>query len=81
MLPPGAATTFIEYSETVFLPYVQSQLRKANSVDIVWDKYIPNSLKSMTRQKRGKGTRRRVQPETKIPGDWKAFLRIDENKV
>lgn len=81
MLPPGAATTFIEYSETVFLPYVQSQLRKANRVDIVWDEYIPNSLKSMARQKRGKGTRRRVQPETKIPGNRKAFLRIDENKM
>ena len=81
MLPPGATTTFKEYSELVFLPYVQSQLNKANRVDIVWDEYIPNSLKAMTRQKRGKGTRRRVQPETKIPGNWKAFLRIDENKV
>ncbi|KAJ8030581.1 hypothetical protein HOLleu_27037 [Holothuria leucospilota] len=81
MLPPGAATTFIEYSKTGFLPYVQSQLRKANIVDTVWDEYIPNSLKSMTRQKRGKGTRRRVQPETKIPGNWKVFLRFDENKM
>ena len=81
MLPPGAATTFKEYSELVFLPYVHSQLRKTDRVDIVWDEYIPNSLKAMTRQKRGKGTRRRVQPGTKIPGNWKAFLRIDENKM
>jgi len=81
LLPPGAATTFKEYSELVFLPYVESQLRKANRVDIVWDEYIPNSLKSMPREKRGKGTRRRVQPETKIPGNWKAFLGIDENKM
>ncbi|KAJ8040231.1 hypothetical protein HOLleu_14463 [Holothuria leucospilota] len=81
MLPPGPVTTFTYYSETGFLPYVQSQLRKANRVEIVWDKYIPNSLKSMTRQKQGKGTRRQVEPETKIPGNWKAFLSIDENKM
>ena len=29
---------------------------------------------------RGKGIRRRIRPDTRIPGDWKAFLRVDENK-
>ena len=81
ILKPGSAKTFSEYSELVFLPFVQSQLQKANRVDIIWDEYIPDSLKATARQKRGKGTRRRVQPNTKIPGNWQAFLRIDENKV
>lgn len=28
----------------------------------------------------GKGIRRKVLPDTKIPGNWQAFLRVDENK-
>ncbi len=63
------------------MSYIQSQLRKASRVDIVWGEYIPDSPKATRRKKRGKGTRRRVQPNTKIPGNWQAFLRIDENKV
>ncbi|MES9879584.1 MAG: TCR domain-containing protein, partial [Sedimenticola sp.] len=81
MLKPGHAKTFDEYSRLVFLPYIRSQLEKAKRVDIVWDEYIKDSLKRMTRQKRGKGTRRRVQSHTKIPGNWESFLRVDENKV
>ena len=81
ILKPGVAKTFKEYSELVFLPFIESQLKKASRVDIVWDEYIPDSLKAMTRSKRGKGTRRRVQPNSKIPGDWAAFLRINDNKV
>ena len=81
MLKPGPAKTFQQYSKVIFLPYLQSQLTKAERVDILWDEYIPDSLNAMTRQKRGKGTIRRVQPNTQIPGNWEAFLRISENKM
>ena len=81
MLKPGQAKTFSDYAELVFLPYVQSQLKKASRVDIVWDVYISTSLKATARQRRGKGTRRRVQPNPKIAGNWQAFLRIEENKT
>ena len=80
MLKPGASKTFQEYSETVFLPYVIKQLRNVKRVDVVWDRYLPGSLKDSARSKRGKGIRRRVRPDTRIPGDWTAFLRVDENK-
>ena len=80
MLNPGTAKTFSDYAEQVVVPYIQSQLRRASRVDIVWDEYITNSLKAAARQKRGKGTRRRVQTNTKIPGNWQAFLRMEENK-
>jgi len=80
MLKPGPAKTFHEYSKCIFLPYIQTQLTKASRVDIVWDEYIPNSLKAMTRKKRGTGTRRRVQPNSKIPGNWEGFLKVSENK-
>ena len=80
MPKPGASKTFQEYSETVFLPHVTNQLRNVEKVDVVWDRYLPGSLKDSARSKRGKGIRRRVRPDTRIPGNWTAFLRVDENK-
>lgn len=81
MLAPGNAKTFSEYATLVFLPYITSQLQHTSRVDIIWDEYFPDSLKADTRKKRGKGTRRRVEPSSSIPGNWQAFLRIDENKM
>jgi hypothetical protein len=49
-------------------------------LDIIWDEYVPDSLKSMTRSKRGKGIRRRVKSDTRLPENWEAFLRVDDNK-
>jgi len=66
MLNPGTANTFQEYADLVFIPYVTSQLQTADRVDIVWDVYIPNSLKKTTRQKRGQGVHRQVSPTTMI---------------
>ena len=48
---------------------------------MVWDVYLPDSLKGTTRQKRGKGVRRRVSPSTTIPKSWKDFIRVDDNKT
>jgi len=50
-------------------------------LNVVWDKYFPDSLKAKTRTKRKKGVRRWVEPSSAIPGKWNAFLRIDGNKV
>ena len=79
--PTGACKTFAEYSQFVFIPYVTRELESVKRVDVVWDRYLSNSLKDCTRRKRGNGSRRRVQPDTKFPGNWAAFLRVDENKV
>ena len=81
MLRPGYAKTFSDYASQVFQPYIVAQTQHASRVDIVWDEYHKESLKAETRGKRGKGVRRRVEPSTAIPGNWKEFLRIDENKV
>lgn len=80
MLKPGAAKTFQDYATQVFLPYIEAQLRNAKRLDIVWDVYLPDSLKAETRSKRGKGIRRRVEASSAIPGKWNEFLRIEENK-
>ncbi len=78
---PSASRTFQEYGEGVFASYVLAQLEKSIRIDLVWDVYQPASLKASTREKRGKGTRKRVGPSTKMPKNWSDFLRVDENKT
>lgn len=81
MLQPGTAKTFQEYADNVFSTYMLSQLATAWRVDLVWDVYIADSLKSSTREMRGKGKRRHVASSTMIPKNWREFLRVDENKT
>ena len=81
MLRPVGAKTFQDYATLVFLPYIKAQLANVSRVDIVWDVYRQDSLKTTTREKRGKGVRRRVAAANSIPGNWQEFLRIDDNKT
>ena len=81
MLPSGTSTTFQDYASNVFMPYIEGQLQSVRRIDIVWDVYRDDSLKSATRDARGTGTRRKVIPSARIPGNWKSFLRVNENKT
>ena len=81
MLKPVGAKTFQDYAMLVFLPYIKAQLARVTRVDIIWDVYLPDSLKSTARENRGKGVRRRVAAANSIPGNWHEFLRVDENKT
>ena len=81
MLKPVEAKTFQDYAMLVFLPYTKAQLARVTKVNIIWDVYIPDSLKSTARENRGKGVRRRVAAANSIPGNWQEFLRVDENKT
>ena len=78
--PNGACKTFSDYAEQVYLPYIKEQLRKVQRVDVVWDRYIHNSLKAHMRDKRGTGVRRKVEPNGRLPGNWAKFLRVAYNK-
>ncbi len=80
-LPAVGIKTFDEYSEKVFIPFLQSQLNTAMRVDIVWDTYVPDSLKEATREKRGKGVRRKVTGQAKFPTSWMEFLKDSQNKM
>ena len=80
MVRPTLAKTFDEYALKMSVPYIQSQLHRACRVNIVWNQYFENSLKSMTRQKRGKSVRIKVRESTCLPTNWQKFLRVDENK-
>ena len=72
MLKPGPSRTFQEYSQGVF--FLMWKVSSEVSKGLMW------YGTSEERSKRGKGIRRRVKSDTKIPGNWAAFLRVDENK-
>ncbi|KAL9953154.1 hypothetical protein ACROYT_G040524 [Oculina patagonica] len=81
MLSPGKCKTFKEYADTVFISYVISyRAQNVKRIDLVWDRYLKNSLKQGTREARGTGDRRRVCDNAAIPLNWKSFLRLDDNK-
>ena len=67
--PSGACKTFSDYANQVFLPYISNQLQSVQRVDIIWHRYIPNSLKAQTRDKRGRGVRRRVEADVRLPAN------------
>ena len=56
-------------------------LHNIKRLDIIWDKYLPDSLKSSTREKRGRGIRLQVLPSTLMPSNFKKFLLVADNKV
>ena len=82
MLKPTGSMTSKQYADSVFLPYLNSLLKDILRLrlDVVWDVYTDDSLKSSTREKRGKGIRRRVASTNTVPGNWQEFLRVPENK-
>ena len=51
VLPTTEASTFCEYADKIFIPYLSKQLEHATRIDVVWDTYLPNSLKESTREK------------------------------
>jgi len=70
MLQPKAVSTFEEYFDSVVAPYILRQLEDVKRLDIVWDVFKDDSLKKVTREKRGSGQWRKVlfkwgwQPES-----------------
>jgi len=81
MLKPGCAKTFDEYRAKIFCPFLRSLLHKVNRVDVVFDTYVADSLKSACREKRGSGVKIQVSESTKVPQNWQQFLRVDDNKA
>ena len=80
MLPPIECKTFADYANKIFIPYLQNQFKSIQQFDLVWDRYIPNSLKYSTRENRGQGVRRKVTADGVLPKNWNSFLRCNDNK-
>ena len=79
--PSESQKTFHDYSKKQFVPCIENLLQTCDKVDVVFDQYLPNSLKCATREKRGSGVRQKVEAKVKIPKKWKDFLLVDENKA
>lgn len=73
-------TTFKDYADYVFIPSVKRMVEPVLRLDVVWDTYKENSLKQQARQNRGSGTPMKIEKDTKLPANWKNFLRCDKNK-
>ena len=80
-LPINLVNTFDEYADQVFIPYLSKQLKDSMRIELVWDIYLPNSLKESTREKKGKGVRRNVCGQAKLPGNWVDFLHDPSKKT
>ena len=74
-LPVKEARTFDGYSDNIIIPWTKQMLQNSNRIDVIWDVYKADSLKEFTRAKRGKGVRRKVSGQTKLPPNFKDFLR------
>jgi len=82
MLPPrGIRTNFSDYAGLVFIPHIRQRLQHVQRLDIVWNRYMPDSLKQSTRESRGSGRRRKVTETTPLPRNWQSFLQADSNKA
>ena len=80
MLKPNDSKTFDGYVSSVIQPFIEHHLRTAARLDLVFDRYFKDSLKSHTRSNRGVGVRRLVKGNGSMPINWSTFLRCDENK-
>ena len=67
--------TFDDYAKQVVIPYLTKHLRSVERVDVVWDIYKSDSLKSQTRAARGSDTpiRFMFQTQHKYQLTGKAF--------
>ena len=73
MIKPGTSDSFNDYISTIMV-YIRSQFSgEVVRVDMVFDIHRKESLKAGTRQKRGKGIRRRVEGKNKFQVIGRSF--------
>ena len=65
------------------IPYIERELVNTKIVDVIWDRYLPDSLKATTRERRGAGIRqlRRHDGNGKFPRNGNSYLQNASNKV
>ena len=64
----------------MFIPYLKFHTKSVQRLDLVFDRYLEDSLKTGTYSNRGTGVRRKVTENGILPSNWKTFLRCSENK-
>ena len=58
------------------IPYIERELANTERVDVIWDRYLPDSLQATTRLRRGAGIRQRMRHDenSKFPRNWYSYL-------
>src|SRR6218665_1071164 len=72
--------TFQDYAMKTFVHDVNTYAKIHRRTDIVFDVYKENSLKMYTRLIRGKGSRRKVTYQGKMPKNWPNFFQNEYKK-
>ena len=80
-LKPDAGMTFKDYAANKVIPRISSLLSNVKRIDVVFDAYLEDSLKSTARLHHGQGSRKRVRDNYKVPSNWKSFLHHSENET
>ena len=81
MLWSGTAKTFVNYANDILKSYITSQVQHVTKLDIIWDVYIPQNLKTDTCSMSKMGLRRHVEPSSAVPRNWQEFLHISDIKT
>ena len=81
--PDASIKSFRNYADKKVILYVERQLANTKRVDVIWDRYLPDSLKATTRQRRGAGIRQQMRHDGngKCPRNWNSYLQNGSNKV
>jgi len=78
---PKTSKTLGEYCHEELIKKIDFMKREVQRIDFVFDTYKPDSIKSQTRDNRGKGTRVAIRKSTPIPRKFQDFMRNDDNKT
>ncbi len=75
--PRSESKTFADYVDMIIIPYLEAKKTFYKRIDLVFDVYHDQSIKSFTRKKRGCGQRVKVLESTLIStkSQWHEFLR------
>ena len=79
--PDASIKSFRDYADKI--PNIERQLANTKRVDVIWDRYLPDSIKSTTRQRRGTGIRQRMRHDWNwtFPKNWNSYLQNVSNNV
>ena len=69
------------FASNVFNSKIDAFAKTYTRVDVVFDQYKSDSLKSYTREVRGSGERQKVTSNGHVPNNWEYFLRNNDNKT
>ncbi len=81
MNPPKSSSTYGNYCQVELFRKIRYASRHTERLDIVFDFYQENSLKSQTRENRGEEIRVSVRKDTPICKNFQKFMRNDRNKT